>query len=105
MGEKGCTIHEDKPHNPCVIFKCGWLEASDKFPEWFKPSVSKLLAVKNVTKSGIEYYRILECGQEIDAIHLNYLVILALNEGVNMQIQIAGGNAQYGSREFLEDMK
>lgn len=104
-GEKGCTIYENRPHDPCVTFRCGWLDAPDKFPEWLKPSISKLLAVKQRTKNGIQYYKILECGQQIDAIHLNYLVILALNDGVNVQIQIAGGYAQYGSHEFIEDMK
>ena len=104
VGEKGCSIYENRPNNPCVQFKCSWLEDTQVFPEWFKPSLSKLLIKKEVTKNGIEYYKVHECGRTIDAVHLNYLISLALEGGINIQIQLDGGVANYGKLEFLRDL-
>ena len=33
----GCTIYEDRPHNPCKTFECTWLrDTKYVFPEWLK---------------------------------------------------------------------
>jgi hypothetical protein len=106
MGEKGCTIYKDRPHDPCVAFKCGWLLEEELFPEWFKPSVSKVLIVKLKTdRSKIDFYRIVECGQKLDAMYLNYLFLCFLNKKINIQVYMLGGVTNYGSPEFLEDIK
>jgi hypothetical protein len=104
VGPKGCTIYDDRPHNPCVIFRCGWLDDHDAFPEWMKPSLSKVIAQKLKTKSGIEFYKVWECGQKIDSIVLNNLILYSLQNGVNMNIQVGGGWASYGTREYLNEL-
>jgi hypothetical protein len=32
-----CTIHPDRPDDPCRIFFCGWAEAGSALPEWMRP--------------------------------------------------------------------
>lgn len=26
LGDKGCSIYEDRPHHPCRVFTCAWLQ-------------------------------------------------------------------------------
>jgi len=104
VGDRGCTIYKDRPHDPCVTFRCGWLDDTQTFPEWLKPNLSKVIAQKLKTKSGIEFYKIFECGQKIDSTVLNYLVLHALQNSVNMNIQVGGGWSNFGTKEFLNDL-
>lgn len=105
VSEKGCTIYSKRPHDPCVIFNCGWLENSEMFPEWTKPNLSKVMARKVKTPKGVDYYKIIECGQKIDSTILNYFIMYSLNNSVNISIQVNGGWNNFGSREFLNDIK
>ena len=105
VSTKGCTIYSSRPHDPCATYKCGWLENPVMFPEWLKPSLSKIIASKLTTTTGIEYYRINECGQKIDSTALNYLILFSLNNFVNLNIQVGGGWSNYGSAEFLRDIE
>ena len=104
MGEKGCTIYNDRPQDPCVSFKCGWLDDPENFPAWMKPNLVKIIAHKQVTKNGIQYYRITECGQKIDASVLNYLILHALQNSINIVVQVDGGWTNYGTQQFLADV-
>ena len=36
--ENGCGIYATRPENPCVSFKCGWLQEEHKLPDHLKPS-------------------------------------------------------------------
>lgn len=36
--KQGCNIYAERPENPCVSFKCGWLLSSGKLPDHMKPS-------------------------------------------------------------------
>lgn len=103
--ENSCTIYKDRPHDPCVIFRCGWLDNPNDFPEWLKPSISKVLIKKSLTKkSNIEYLSAYECGKVIDAKSTMYLVLYAINNAINIAIQIEGGWSYIGSKEFLVEM-
>jgi len=104
VGEKGCTIYKDRPEVPCVSFRCGWLDDHNTFPEWLKPNKSKVVASKQKTKNGIDYYKITECGEKIDSTILNYLILHSLQNSVNMTIQVGGGWANYGTQEYLADL-
>ena len=33
----GCTIYDDRPENPCRVFRCAWLQEADAFPESMRP--------------------------------------------------------------------
>lgn len=104
MTEKGCGIYESRPDFPCKVFQCGWLDDPEMFPEWLKPSTSKVLAKRLATKNNIEFYKIHECGQKIDAEVLNYLILHSLNNSVNISIQVSGGWSNYGTKDFVQEM-
>ncbi len=43
----GCGIYENRPTNPCKIFKCGWLIDNSPLPDWMRPSDSKVIFLFN----------------------------------------------------------
>ena len=69
-----------------------------------KPSLAKIIAQKMKTKNGIDFYKIYECGQKIDSTVLNHLILNSLQNSVNISVQIGGGWANYGTKEFLNDL-
>ncbi len=32
-----CTIHDERPKEPCRVFFCGWAERNSRLPEWMRP--------------------------------------------------------------------
>ncbi len=32
-----CTIHEERPEDPCRVFFCGWAEKNSPLPDWMRP--------------------------------------------------------------------
>ncbi len=36
--KQGCGIYERRPKDPCIDFKCGWLQEQSKLSEHMKPS-------------------------------------------------------------------
>ena len=38
----GCSIYKNRPVEPCVVFKCAWLE-DPEVPDWVKPERSGLI--------------------------------------------------------------
>lgn len=102
--EVGCSIYKDRPFDPCVQFRCEWLEDANSFPEWMKPSLSKVIITARQTKNKISYYEVVECGQKIDSVVLNYLILHTLRNNLNLRIQVNGAFANYGSPHFLRDI-
>ena len=41
----GCSIYNERPQNPCRIFKCEWLINLD-IPEWLHPKKSEVIILK-----------------------------------------------------------
>jgi hypothetical protein len=38
-----CTIYEERPHDPCRAFVCGWLTPTSPLPDWMRPDRSNLI--------------------------------------------------------------
>jgi hypothetical protein len=104
LGTNRCTIYETRPEHPCKVFTCGWLNDDEMFPEWMKPTLTKIIAHRQKTINGFLYYKIYECGQKIDSKVLNYLILYSLNNSVNIRVQVDGGWTNYGSQDFLKDI-
>ena len=101
---KGCSIYEDRPDDPCKIYKCAWI-SEDIFPMWMRPDLSKVLITKRTLKE-ITYYDIIEAGETMKSYVLNYIIQYALNNKINIKYMIDGGVNKIGSREFSElDLK
>lgn len=89
VGEKGCSIYADRPHDPCKIFKCEWL-AQDYLPMWFRPDLSKVIVVNRQFDDG-EWLEVCEAGQKMDSAVLSWVLIWAANNKKNVRYQIDGG--------------
>ena len=89
VGEKGCSIYEDRPDSPCKSFKCEWL-ASDYLPMWMRPDLSKVIATRRQYDDG-EWLELTESGQKMDSAVLSWVLIWAANNKKNVRYQIDGG--------------
>ena len=43
--QQGCAIYENRPEEPCVRFKCGWLQGEGVFPDELRPDRSGVIVV------------------------------------------------------------
>jgi hypothetical protein len=100
---QGCTVYEKRPKDPCVTYRCEWLNNPD-IPEWMKPNLINTIIDRRKTKSGIEYMNIVEAGAELKAGVLSNLLLYALGNGLNILWEVEGGKNWIGSQEFLEEM-
>lgn len=98
--QKTCSIYENRPIDPCKIYKCHWLD-SDDLPMWMRPDLSNTLVTRRIIEN-IEFYEILECGQKMDSSVLSWLIVWAFNNGKNLRYQIDGGFTKIGSEEFMK---
>lgn len=105
VGERGCSIYQDRPENPCKVFECEWLR-NKEIPEWMKPDKCKvLMTTRNWSYKGDPrgvYLDVYEAGLQMDSRVLAWLFAFYLNTGVPMRVQVAGSFRRYGNVEFLE---
>lgn len=98
---KGCTIYNNRPHDPCQLYQCGWLENED-IPEWMKPELSKVIATKRTYpgREDLTHYEFIEAGQTISAEALNWIVQWAISTGTNVIYAVDGKHHRLGTPEF-----
>lgn len=99
MGEKGCTIYENRPDNPCKSYKCHWLENTE-IPEWLKPNRANVIITKRFFQ-GFEYLEILEAGSKMSVETLTWLMTYCLNKNVNIKYNINTGFYKFGDPNFV----
>lgn len=75
--EQGCAIYARRPHNPCVIFKCGWLKGEHDMPAHMKPSECGAIVMFGRKWHGREVIRAVPAGEKIPAETLEWLMALA----------------------------
>ena len=102
--ENGCGVYESRPHDPCVTFKCLWLE-NKEIPYWLKPNLSRVIIDRRVTKSNIPYINAREMDRVMDSKVLSWLVQYAINKELNLFYTVDQGSNCIGSIDFLNDMK
>jgi len=95
---KGCTIYAERPINPCVTYKCGWL-TNMEIPEWMKPNeVDAILDLREL--EGHQYLKLTEAGSIMRAKVLSWFLQYALNIGANAVWEVEGGLNWVGTAEF-----
>lgn len=113
---KGCGIYENRPENPCVSFKCGYL-SENFFPEWMRPDKCGILATLRIMKTKVmvekdgaqveeerqlPYMFLVEYQQPMSGRALWWFIQKHLEGSIpNLLIEIDGGHHRMGSREFL----
>ena len=99
----GCTIYGERPKDPCVVFKCGWL-SSDEVPEWMKPDQINTIINFSFIKN-IPYVELIESGSALRADVLTWFFNYAMKNNLNLKWQVNGGYHWVGTTEFSEEMK
>jgi hypothetical protein len=95
---KGCTVYAQRPKDPCMVFKCEWLNNSN-IPEWFKPNeINAIVKISQV--NGIEYLSVIEAGIFLQSKVLSWLIQYALTNELNFAWQVEGEFNWLGSEEF-----
>lgn len=97
---KGCSIYESRPHEPCRSYKCAWLDDM-QFPEWMKPDLVNVI-INRASYKDIMYYVLVEAGSILNVKVLSWMVQWALNNNQNLMYYVDGGMNRIGSKEFLE---
>lgn len=100
VGSKGCTIYPDRPHDPCVTFKCLWLKDSN-IPEWMKPDQSNVILVDR-EKNGVAYIESYEAGARLDPKVLSWMFMSHVQGKIpNLKYQLDSGWNYIGSMDFI----
>jgi len=95
---KGCGAYENRPVNPCQIFKCDWLTNPD-MPESFKPSRSNAIFTTR-TVNGVEYMKLIEAGRKLDSEVLSWAIEYVLMNGLNFSWRVQKNIFWIGSEDF-----
>jgi uncharacterized cysteine cluster protein YcgN (CxxCxxCC family) len=99
---KGCTVYANRPKDPCVEYKCVWLQNPD-VPEWMKPdSVNSLINPAEI--DGIPFIKLIEAGQTLRADVLSWTIQYAISNKMNFVWEINGAESWIGSPEFNQVM-
>jgi hypothetical protein len=100
-GEHGCTIHENRPEDPCKAYFCAWVAEPEFIPEWLKPNNSGVICTRRKI-NGISFLDVVECGKQINSSVLNWLILEHINTGQNLRYRINGGINFIGQKDFIE---
>ncbi len=73
-GEKGCTIYDTRPEEPCRTYSCYWLEDPQYVPEEFWPMKTNNIMSRRWTSSGIPYLEIIEAGDKLPVEMLDWAI-------------------------------
>ena len=97
---KGCSIYESRPQDPCRSYNCAWVDDM-QFPEWMKPDLVNVIINRAMYKDTI-YYVLVESGSLLNVKVLSWMIQWAFNNKQNLMYYIDGGMNRVGSKEFLE---
>ncbi len=99
---KGCNIYNERPQDPCVRYKCAWLE-DENVPDFMKPEISNCI-LDYREKNNIKYLRLVSCEIPYTAEILSSCIEYAKKNNVNLFWSLNGKNYYFGSTEFEKEM-
>ena len=99
----GCTIYAKRPKDPCVTFRCNWLDSPD-IPEWMKPDQINAI-IKNSIINEIPFVSVIEAGEVLQSRVLSWLIQYAIKNQLNFSWQINGSLNWIGSPDFHQAME
>ena len=102
--QKGCSIYDERPRDPCQTFECAWKSSPAFIPEWMRPDRIGAIAVTQST-NGVDYVSLIECGKKLDSAVLSWFFQQMMQGKLqNFRYTINGGVNFVGSKEFVEVM-
>ena len=95
----GCTIYEERP-DVCKDFRCEWL-SNPEIPEWMKPSLVDTIII-NQDQADVPHFEVVETDGKIDSLVLNWIIMYAIRNKINLKYSVNGDVNNFGSAEFIE---
>jgi hypothetical protein len=112
--EQGCAIYENRPEDPCVRFKCAWLEDQGQYPDEMRPDRSGVIAIRGRKWRNWKVLLAIPAGQSVPQESLEWLrkhaqksgLPLVFHERLVTDGEFAGAKARaYGSPVFADAVK
>jgi hypothetical protein len=75
--EQGCGIYKNRPVDPCVDFRCGWLKGEHDMPDHMKPSDCGAIVMFGRKWNGREVIHAVPTGEKIPPATLEWLMALS----------------------------
>ena len=99
----GCSIHEQRPTDPCKAYECLWLKSED-MPLWMKPDQIDVIFSDRMTPYGEPYWVVTEAGSRLDSLVLSWIIdqYFASNRTLNVLYQVGGVWLYFGSPTFAQ---
>ena len=100
----GCTIYDDRPHDPCRGFVCGWLLKGSPFPESFRPDRLGVIIVVKMWRDRLAFV-LAPAGKNPDANLLEWMRQHSLATGRPFLFNVDGRQRGFGSAEFQQEIR
>ncbi|MEA3278033.1 MAG: hypothetical protein U9Q81_22655 [Pseudomonadota bacterium] len=79
---RGCDDYENRPVDPCVNFRCGWIREESPLPDWMKPNEAKVIVIFNKLQwQGLAVDLAVPVGRRVPPRALNWLKAFAERQG------------------------
>ena len=75
--KRGCGIYEKRPHTPCVVFSCAWLQGEYNLPDHMKPSGCGAIVLSDRLWNGYKVIQAVPTGEKIPGETLEWLMALS----------------------------
>lgn len=104
LKDSSCSVYKDRPQEPCRSYTCEWIN-NEIFPDWLKPNLSNVIITKRVPNdANLTYYDVIETGTKIDSTVLNWIILWALRENINLLYHVGGEAHCLGSEHFYNEI-
>ena len=78
----GCSDYDNRPVDPCINFRCGWVLEDSPLPDWMKPNNAKVIVIFNKLEwQGLPVDLAVPVGKKIPPRSLNWLKGFAEQQG------------------------
>lgn len=102
----GCSIYENRPHDPCVTYKCSWILNPDEFPEWMQPNQSKVIPTTrswfDVDGNENEYIEFISTGELMSVTTYHWIMKFHFRTKVPVTVQVESDFGIYGPEDFVQ---
>jgi hypothetical protein len=103
VGDRGCTIYEERPSEPCRRFFCAWAWLPSPFPDSFRPDRIGVIIVERTWRNR-PAYRVASAGREVDETLFQWIVDFHKRTSIPFIFPRNGKLSGIGPPEFRQDV-
>jgi hypothetical protein len=104
LGAEGCTIYDERPHDPCRTFYCAWRLEGNPFPDAFRPDRIGAIVLALRWRERPAYCVIIDA-REPGAGVLDWMRAYSNTSGTPFVVRLAGRELAYGPPEFQQEVQ